>query len=183
MKTLPWFFLCACSQILTAGVSVFPQDPSVEAAGVDSQFFSHQEAEAGRVQVGAAADDAVLGEAAQFPGHIGQHIHCRKQLLATRHKRRRAKKCVWGGTWVRNHNDGAVGAESDDLRDNVLKYVDISLDEVQPALALLLTDSRCHHHDAGVCCHRVIWRRRRKCEFVVVVKRVPALSFRFQFNP
>lgn len=52
------------------------QDPTIEAAGVDSQFVSHQEAEACRVQVGAAADDAVLGKAAQFPGHISQHINC-----------------------------------------------------------------------------------------------------------
>lgn len=59
-------------------------------------------------------------------------------------------------TWVGNHNDDAVRAVSDDLRDDVLKDVDVSLDEVQPALSLLLTDSCCHHHDAGVCCHRVV---------------------------
>ncbi len=66
------------------------------------------------------------------------------------------KKCVCDGTWVGNHNDDAVGAVSDDLRDDVLKDVDVSLDEVQPALSFLLTDSSCHHHDAGVCCHRVV---------------------------
>lgn len=59
-------------------------------------------------------------------------------------------------TWVGNHDDDAFGAVSDDLRDNVLEDVDVSLDKVQPALSLLLTDSSCHHHDAGVCCHRVI---------------------------
>lgn len=63
-------------QILTTGVSVFSQDPAVEAAGVDSQFVGHQEAEACGVQVGAAADDAVLGKAAQLPGYISQHINC-----------------------------------------------------------------------------------------------------------
>lgn len=35
--------------------------------------------------------------------------------------------------------------------------VDVSLHQVQPALALLLTDPGCHHHDAGVCGHRVVW--------------------------
>lgn len=39
----------------------------------------------------------------------------------------------------------------------MLKDVDVSLHQVQPALAILLTDSGCHHHDAGVCCHRVVW--------------------------
>lgn len=62
----------------TAGVSVLPQDPAVEAAGVDAQFVGDQEAEAGRVQVGAAADDAVLGKAAELPGHVGQHVNCRR---------------------------------------------------------------------------------------------------------
>lgn len=62
--------------MLTTGVSMFSQDPAVEAAAVDSQFFGHQETEACRVQVGAAADDAVLGKAAQFPGYISQHINC-----------------------------------------------------------------------------------------------------------
>ena len=69
--------------ILTTSVSMFSQDPPVEAAGVDSQFVSHQEAEAGRVQVGAAADDAVLGEAAQFPGHVGQNVHCLNRAVKT----------------------------------------------------------------------------------------------------
>lgn len=39
----------------------------------------------------------------------------------------------------------------------MLEDVDVSLHQVQPALAILLTDSGCHHHDAGVCCHRVVW--------------------------
>uniref|UniRef100_A0A3Q3QMZ4 Golgi transport 1Bb n=1 Tax=Monopterus albus TaxID=43700 RepID=A0A3Q3QMZ4_MONAL len=55
-------------------------DPSVEAAGMDSQFVSNQEAKAGRVQVGAATDDAVLGKATQFPGYISQHINCSREF-------------------------------------------------------------------------------------------------------
>lgn len=69
--------------------------------------------------------------------------------------------CVRGvktldSTWVGHHNDDAVRAVSDDLGDDVLEDVDVSLDEVQPALSLLLTDSSCHHHDAGVRRHRVV---------------------------
>lgn len=55
------------------------QDPSVEAAWVDSQFVSHQETEACRVQVGAAADDTVLWKPTQFPGHISQYIDCQRE--------------------------------------------------------------------------------------------------------
>ncbi len=83
--TLSFCFLTGSSQFrnsfLTTGVSVLAQDPAVEAAGVDSQFVGHQEAKACRVQVGAAPDDAVLGEAAQFPGYISQNINCRRALL------------------------------------------------------------------------------------------------------
>lgn len=52
------------------------QDITVEAAGVDAQFLGHDVAEASRVQVGPAADDTVLWQAAQLPCHVGQNIHC-----------------------------------------------------------------------------------------------------------
>lgn len=38
----------------------------------------------------------------------------------------------------------------------MLKDVDVSLNEVQPALPLLLTDSGGHHDDAGVSCNRIV---------------------------
>lgn len=52
------------------------QDVTVEAGGVDAQLLGHEEAETGRVQVGAAAEDAVLGKAAELPCHIGHDVHC-----------------------------------------------------------------------------------------------------------
>lgn len=52
------------------------QNVAVEAACVDSQLLGHDEAETGRVQVGAAADDAVLGKAAELPRHVGHDVHC-----------------------------------------------------------------------------------------------------------
>lgn len=58
------------------------QDPAVEAAGVDPQLVGYQKAESCRVQVGAAANDSVLREAAQFPGHIGQHVDCQGEVLS-----------------------------------------------------------------------------------------------------
>lgn len=60
------------------------------------------------------------------------------------------------GTWVGHHDDDALGAVLDDLGDDVLEDVDVPLDEVEPALPLLLTDASCYHHDAGVGCHRVV---------------------------
>lgn len=83
---------------------MLPQDPAVEAAGVDPQLVGHQEAESRRVQVGAAADDAVLGEAAQFPGHVGQHVdwrgerRCQKEGLRGEAQRGRAVKEHLGWT-------------------------------------------------------------------------------------
>lgn len=65
----------SASPLPTAGIAVFSQHPSVETGGMDAQALSHQETEAGGVQVGAAADDTVFGQAAQLPCHIGQHIH------------------------------------------------------------------------------------------------------------
>jgi len=74
-----------------------------------------------------------------------------------------ANLCIWeknsiliDSTWVGNNNDDTVRTVSDNLGDDVLKDVDISLDKVQPALPFLLTHSSCHHNDAGVSCNRVV---------------------------
>lgn len=48
----------------TTGVSVLAQHPAVEGRGMDAQALGHQVAKASRVQVGAAADDAVFGQTA-----------------------------------------------------------------------------------------------------------------------
>lgn len=50
--------------------------PAIKWTGMDAKALGHQVAEAGRVQVSATANDTVLGQATQFPGHIGQHVHC-----------------------------------------------------------------------------------------------------------
>lgn len=55
---------------------MLPNDPAVAAGRVEVQLLSHDVAETGRVQVGTRADDAVTGQAAQLPGHIGQDVHC-----------------------------------------------------------------------------------------------------------
>lgn len=60
----------------TTGVSMLAQHPAMEGAGMDPEAFSHQVAKAGRVQVGAAANHTVLGQATQLPGDISQHVDC-----------------------------------------------------------------------------------------------------------
>lgn len=59
-------------------------------------------------------------------------------------------------TWVGNHNQDAVGAVSDDLRDDVFKNVDIPLHQIQSAFPLLLSDTSSDHNDPGVSRNRVI---------------------------
>lgn len=50
-------------------------DPAVAAGRVEVELLSHEVAETRRVQVGARANDAVAGETAQLPGHVGQDVH------------------------------------------------------------------------------------------------------------
>lgn len=54
-------------------------DPAMAARRVEVKLLPHEVAETGRVQVGAGADDAVTGETAQLPGHVGQNVHCSRE--------------------------------------------------------------------------------------------------------
>ncbi len=66
--------------------------------------------------------------------------------------------CVFLGTWVGHDDEDAVGTVSDDLRDDAFEDVDVSLHQIQSALALLLTHACRHHHDTRVSRHGVIYR-------------------------
>lgn len=64
------------------------QNPAIEGGGVDAKALSHEVTEAGGVQVGAAANDAVLWQATQLPGDVGQHInyvytHTNQRVIGT----------------------------------------------------------------------------------------------------
>lgn len=59
------------------------QDVAVEAACMDAQLLGHDEAETGRVQVGAAADHAVLGKAAELPRHVSHDVNCVRGFKGT----------------------------------------------------------------------------------------------------
>ncbi len=75
------------------------------------------------------------------------------------HKRRSVVMSaqVWH-TWVWDHQKDAVGAVLHDVGNDELEDVDVPLDEVQAALALLLTGSSGHNDHFGVCSHAVVWK-------------------------
>lgn len=50
-------------------------DPAMATGRVQVELFSHEVAEAGTVQVGARADDAMTWETAQLPSDVGQDVH------------------------------------------------------------------------------------------------------------
>lgn len=60
-------------------------------------------------------------------------------------------------TWVGHHNKGAVGGVFDNLWDDVFEDIDVPLNQVEPALSLLLTHASGHNHDAGVSRYGIIW--------------------------
>lgn len=49
-------------------------DPAMAAGRVEVELLSHDVTETSGVQVSAGANDAVTGETAQLPGHIGQDV-------------------------------------------------------------------------------------------------------------
>lgn len=65
-------------------------DPAVATGGVKVQLLAHKVAETTGVQVGAGTDDAVTGETAQLPGHVGQDVNWDRQR---RERRRGGYKC------------------------------------------------------------------------------------------
>lgn len=81
-----------------------------------------------------------------------------KNWVLRANKRWNVWYCVFMGTWVGHDDEDAVGTVSDDLRDDVFEDVDVSLHQIQSALALLLTHACRHHHDTRVSRHRVIYR-------------------------
>ena len=54
---------------------MFSNNVGVAGSGCDGQFLRQQVPEPARVQVGAGADDAVLGQPADLPRHVCEHIH------------------------------------------------------------------------------------------------------------
>lgn len=62
--------------VLTTGVSMLSNNPAMAAERMDIQPLTHEVAETGRVQIATTSNNTVLRKATDFPGHIGQNIHC-----------------------------------------------------------------------------------------------------------
>lgn len=64
-------------------------------------------------------------------------------------------------TWVGDHHQDAVGAVLDNVRDDELEDVDVALNQVETALALLLASSGRHHHHLGISGDAVVCKTDR----------------------
>lgn len=53
-------------------------NPAMAAEGMDVQPLSHEMAKTGRIQIAPTANNTVLREATDLPGHVGQNIHCKQ---------------------------------------------------------------------------------------------------------
>lgn len=64
-------------------------------------------------------------------------------------------------TWVGDHHQDAVGTVLDNAWDDELEDVDVALNQVEAALALLLAGSGRHHHHLGISGDAVVWKMDR----------------------
>lgn len=64
-------------------------------------------------------------------------------------------------TWVGDHHQDAVGTVLDNVWDDELEDVDVALNQVEAALALLLAGSGRHHHHLGISGDAVVWKMDR----------------------
>ncbi len=155
---LSYITLYICLACLTAGVAMFSQNPSVEAAGMPSlsAIRYRKRAESRLVPLPMTR---CLGRPLSFQvTYVKNPLRGQKNWVLRANKRWNVWYCVFMGTWVGHDDEDAVGTVSDDLRDDVFEDVDVSLHQIQSALALLLTHACRHHHDTRVSRHRVIYR-------------------------
>jgi len=64
------------------------------------------------------------------------------------------KDCL---TWIGNHQDGAVRAVFDDLRNDEFEDIHIPLNQVEATLSFLLTNSCSYYHNLGVGCDSIVY--------------------------
>lgn len=63
---------------------------------------------------------------------------------------------IRGLTWIGNNKQLAVWAVFYDIRNDELKDVHITLDQIKTTFSLLLTCPSCDNNQLGVCCHIII---------------------------
>lgn len=121
---------------ITASVAVLADDPAVARGRRDVEPLGQEEPEPRRVEIGAAADDPVLGQARELPGDVGQYVD-----------------------GIGDDEENGVGTVLDQLGYDALEDVGVALHEVQPGLALALPRPRRHDADARAGRGRVVRAR------------------------
>lgn len=66
----------------------------------------------------------------------------------------------YNSTWVGNHNYDAVRTVLDNLGNNELEDIHVSLHQVETTLPLLLTDACGHHDDLRIGSHRIVLKEK-----------------------
>nr|GME18020.1 Uncharacterised protein [Ipomoea batatas] len=116
------YAICCLSRKLDhSATELSPCSPTIYAC---TQVVSNEEAEAGRVQVGAGANDAVRRKPRELPCHVGQNIH-----------------------GVGHDHENTIPGILHQLRDNLLEQRAVPLDEAEAALPGVLPRSGGDDHE------------------------------------
>ena len=105
----------------------------MDVLSVDVEVVGDEEAEAGGVEIGAGADDAVGGEAGELPGDVGEDVD---------------------GVGD-DHEDGIAGVAREG-RDDLAEECDVAVDEVQAGLAGDLAGAGGDDAEVGAGRHGVV---------------------------
>lgn len=108
--------------LITAIIAVLAYDVRIDAAGRHAQLGSQEVSESCRVQRGAAAEDSIPGQTAQFPRHVRQYVHR-----------------------IGHHEDYGVRREFHQIRNDVFQDSHVPLDQLQTRFSRLLTNTGRYH--------------------------------------
>lgn len=95
---------------------MFADDPAVAWSRSDIQTLWHQKSKPWWIQIGAGADDTILGQTAQLPRNICQDID-----------------------WIRYHQQNRIWTVVHQLRNDSLENVSIALHQIQTTFTRALT--------------------------------------------
>lgn len=128
---------------------MLPDHPTVARRRGDFQFLRQEETESGRVQIRATSDHLILWKTGKFPRDVGENVDR-----------------------IRDDKEDRVRTVFHQLGNNLFENIRISLNEIEPRLALLLTSTGCHYAHARIRSYRVI---RARVDFRVPQERAAVL--------
>lgn len=128
---------------------MLPDHPTVARRRGDFQFLRQEETESGRVQIRATSDHLILWKTGKFPRDVGENVDR-----------------------IRDDKEDRVRTVFHQLGNNLFENIRISLNEIEPRLALLLTSTGCHYAHARIRSYGVI---RARVDFRVPQERAAVL--------